>query len=333
MSNLDEIRKKLKALENKNSGNFNAEKGDSDMFAHWNMPDNGGTSLVRFLPDKDPDNVFFWVERQQIKLPFPGVAGEDEHKEVIVTVPCADMWGKNLCPITRETQPWWNDESLKNLASKYWKKRSYLMQGFVIEDGVDGKTPPNVIKRFVFNSSLFKIIKSTLLDPDMMNSPVHFDMGTNFRINKTKQGKWADYSTSVWARRETSLTEEQRHAIQTQGLHNLSDFLPKKPTDEELKIIYEMFEASVNGELYDPKKWGAHFKPYGMKEESGAQSRNNAPAAELAPAPSVNTAADNSPPFDMDPQPIAKAEVANTVSAPAQSAADILAALRARKSK
>ena len=31
-----------------------------------------------------------------------------------------------------------------------------------------------------------------------------------------------------------------------------------------------MFEASVNGELYDPAKWGNYYKPYGVEVPSTA---------------------------------------------------------------
>jgi len=47
-------------------------------------------------------------------------------------------------------------------------------------------------------------------------------------------------------------------------LYNLVDFLPKKPDDKTLKIIMEMFEASVEGEPYDIEKWGEYYTPYGI---------------------------------------------------------------------
>ena len=34
-------------------------------------------------------------------------------------------------------------------------------------------------------------------------------------------------------------------------MFNLGDFLPKKPGEVELKVMQEMFEASVDGEAYD----------------------------------------------------------------------------------
>jgi hypothetical protein len=85
----------------------------------------GTTATIRFLPDKDEKNTFFWVERQIIKLPFNGVKGDPNHKQVVVQVPCVEMYGDN-CPILAEVRPWYKDDTLKEMANKYWKKRSYL---------------------------------------------------------------------------------------------------------------------------------------------------------------------------------------------------------------
>ena len=81
----------------------------------------------------------------------------------------------------------------------------------------------------------------------------------DIRINKTSKGGYADYSTSKWSRRESALTETQNNAINTNGLYNLNDFLPKKPSEVELKVMKEMFEASVNGESYDAEKFGSYY--------------------------------------------------------------------------
>ena len=32
----------------------------------------------------------------------------------------------------------------------------------------------------------------------------------------------------------------------------------------------EMFEASVDGELYDPMRWANYYRPYGMDVPEGA---------------------------------------------------------------
>ena len=73
MATLAEIRAKLKASENKGSDN-NRTGGDNSIYAFWNLKE-GGESVLRFLPDGNTDNTFFWVERAMIKLPFAGIKG------------------------------------------------------------------------------------------------------------------------------------------------------------------------------------------------------------------------------------------------------------------
>ena len=94
------------------------------------------------------------------------------------------------------------------------------------------------------------------MDPDFPEIPTDYEAGTDFRIMKFTKGQYADYSTSNWVRRERSLNQEERDAINTNGLFNLNDFLPKKPGADELNAIFEMFEASVDGQLYDPDAFG-----------------------------------------------------------------------------
>jgi hypothetical protein len=208
-----------------------------------------------------------------IRLTFPGVVGGDQ-KPTTVQVPCMEMFGEN-CPVLTEVRPWFKDPSLEDMGRKYWKKRSYIFQGFVNENPLNEETPENPIRRFVIGPQIFNIIKSALMDPEMENLPTDYVNGTDFRLAKTTKGQYADYSTSKWARKETALTEEQLAAIDSNGLFNLNDFLPTKPSAEGVQAIAEMFQASVDGELYDPAKWGNFFKPYGLDTGTSTQSASS----------------------------------------------------------
>jgi len=50
-----------------------------------------------------------------------------------------------------------------------------------------------------------------------------------------------------------------------------------------LKVMKEMFEASVDGEPYDMERWGQYFKPAGMSQNTGDPNKT-APKAAPAPA-------------------------------------------------
>lgn len=293
---LDEIRKKLQAMDTRKGG-ANGFSADKTTYAHWNIAE-GTQSILRLLPDANEDNTFFWTERQLIKLPFPGIKGHDETKPVIVQVPCIEMWdGKNTCPILNEVRPMWKDKSLEDTARKYWVKKTYYAQGFVKQDGMgEQDAPANPIRKFIIGPQIFKIIQAALMDPDMENNPVDYISGTDFIVAKTSKGGYADYGTSKWARKESSLTPEQLAAIEEFGLVDLSTYLPKRPTAEQMAAMFEMFTASLDGELYDPAKWSKFYKPFGFDsapddEDGGEGKRNTRPAYTPRPAATPTVAA------------------------------------------
>ena len=270
MASLADIRARLAAQENKSTGN-NYPQSDGAIYPHWKM-DEGALASMRFLPDADSSNSFFWIERQVIKLPFNGVKGDINSKQVTVQVPCVEMFGEN-CPVLAEVRPWYKDETLKEMANKYWKKRSYIFQGFVRQNPMgDDTTPANPIRRFVISPQIFQ--------------------------------------------------------TEAHGLFNLADFLPKKPSEAELRVIKEMFEASVDGRPYDADKFGAYYRPYGVKAPEGT----SAPAAESTPAVAttpVATVSETVQPVAETPAPAVETPTqANPSSDKAQ---DILAMIRARQ--
>jgi hypothetical protein len=329
MASLAEIRARLAASEGKQQGG-NSTGGDNAIYPHWNMEE-GQSALLRFLPDGNTKNTFFWQERAMIRLPFNGVKGEMESKQVYVQVPCMEMW-QETCPVLTEVRTWFKDKSLEEMGRKYWKKRSYIFQGFVRENPIgDDKTPANPIRRFIIGPQIFATIKSALMDPELEELPTDLLRGLDFRISKTAKGGFADYSTSKWARKETALDEAEMAAIEQHGLFDLSTFLPKKPTDVELKVIKEMFEASVDGQPYDTERWGQYFRPAGVAAPAG--SADTAPAAESAPAPVAKAAPAPAPTSNFDDEDevaVASAPV-EAKPAAASNAQDILAMIRSRQ--
>ena len=328
MASLAEIRAKLAEQQNRSSGNSTGG-GDNAIYPHWNMQE-GKEAVVRFLPDGNADNTFFWVERAMIKLPFAGVKGESDNRNLIVQVPCVEMYNDGTtCPILSEVRPWFKDKSLEDMGRKYWKKRSYIFQGFINEDPIgEDSTPENPIRRFIIGPQIFQIIKGALMDPELEELPTDYMRGVDFRIKKTSKGGYADYSTSQWSRRERALSDEEKAAVDKHGLFNLNDFLPKKPGEVELKVMKEMFEASVDGEAYDMDRWGQYFRPAGMSQATGDPNKSaNAPAA---PAAETAPAATPAPAPEATPAPAAEAAPADGGDS-SNRAQDILAMIRNRQ--
>jgi hypothetical protein len=104
-------------------------------------------------------------------------------------------------------------------------------------------------------------------------------------------------------------------------LFNLNDFLPKKPGEVELKVMQEMFEASVDGEAFDMDRWGQYFRPAGMAARTGD------PVAPAATTPAPAPAPEAAPVVEEAPAAAPAAE-----AAPAEgNAQDILAMIRNRQ--
>jgi len=328
MASLAEIRAKLKSQEvNRSTSNTG---GDNAIYPHWNIAE-GSEAVIRFLPDRDETNTFFWTERNMIKLPFAGIKGQTDSRPVTVQVPCMEMYGKT-CPVLTEVRPWFKDKSMEDMGRKYWKKKSYIFQGFVTTNPLaEDTTPENPVRRFIIGPQIFNIIRGALMDPEMEEMPTDYMKGVDFRVTKTTKGGYADYSTSKWSRRERALDESERAAIDKHGLHNLGDFRPKEPTEAEVKIIKELFEKSVEGEAYDLEQYGQYFRPAGVAYQGKPQvavPTASAPAATpVAEAAPVSAPVTESAPA---PQPAAATAPAGDS---AKRAEDILKLIRSRQAK
>jgi hypothetical protein len=327
MASLAEIRAKLKEQENRASGGSNGPSGPNPIYPFWNMKE-GESSTLRFLPDGNADNTFFWAERLMIKLPFAGVKGETDSRPVQVQIPCMEMYGET-CNILNEVRGWFKDASLEDMGRKYWKKRSYVFQGFVTDNPLaDDQAPDNPVRRFIIGPQIFQIIKQALMDPDMEELPTDYTAGVDFRLNKSSKGGYADYSTSNWARRDRPLSDEEMNAVNTHGLFNLTDFLPKKPDETAQKVMQEMFEASVDGEAYDADRWSQYFRPAGMQARTGDP--------QVAASPQATAVSQSAP---VSPAPVAETPAPTPTPAPEAApeaasggdANDILAMIRARQ--
>ena len=163
------------------------------------------------------------------------------------------------------------------------------------------------------------------MDPDMNELPTDYTQGVDFRLTKASKGGYADYSTSTWARRERPLDETEYKAIETNGLFNLKDYLPKKPSEVEVGVIKKMFESSVDGEAYDMEAFGQYFRPAGVSARTGDPVKASTPTPKAeepkAEAPKVEAVAQTSAPAEAPAEP----------KADNNKAEDILAMIRNRQ--
>jgi len=91
-----------------------------------------------------------------------------------------------------------------------------------------------------------------------------------------------------------------------------------------------MFEASVDGEAYDPERFGQYFRAPGMSAPTGDPNKSantSAPAATPAPTPAPEPVAETV----AQPAPAATTESANEDKPSSERANDILAMIRNRQ--
>jgi len=238
-------------------------RADISVYPHWEIALNA-TATLRFLPDGNSDNPFFWVERDMIKLPFAGINGQPNIKALQVLVPCMQMYGEE-CPVLQEVQTWMKDPSLEDMARRYWKKRSYFYQGFVRESPfLESDSPVNPIRQFIIGPQIHSQVLNMLMHRDLLESPCDIERGMDFSIKKSDKNGYVNYDHSFWSFKESSLSKTEREAIDTYGLKDLGTRLPPKPTVDAVRVISDMFEASIDGDLYDSDRWSKYFSPYGL---------------------------------------------------------------------
>ena len=133
------------------------------------------------------------------------------------------------------------------------------------------------------------------------------------------------------------MSEVELEAIEKNGLFHLKDFLPKKPSATELEVIKDMFEASVDGQLYDTSKFGEYYRPYGI--DAPATGSTATPQSQPASQPAVSqpeaTAVPATPPKaeeDALPQPPSQSAT-TTEDGGKPKAEDILAMIRQKKTQ
>lgn len=262
--------------------------GDNAVFRHWDIPVDG-FCVLRFLPDGDDTNPFFWRHRFVRKIPFSGIVGRSDNKKVHVVTPAWNSDIEHMPPeyvISREADPiqdliktWWN-EGRQEEYRVYKRKETCIYQSFVRNSGgVEEEAPENPIRRNLLNTKLQKKVTTFIRSPDNEHNPCDFEQGVDFIVNKTQSGEFSVFDTSEFSRKVTPLTDEELEAIDKFGLFKLSDYLPKPPNAEESQAIQEMFEVSVAGGKYDPEAWGKFYKPYGVQLDTSTvhQVKKNTP--------------------------------------------------------
>jgi hypothetical protein len=225
----------------------------------------GSTTLVRFLPDRDSENALPWIETHTIRLPFGGIVNSehDSNNDTVCMVPAMSTWG-HKDKITESLKPLWNgNEDDRALAKIYYRKISYLMPALIVSSSITEKTEPESPLRLLkLGKQLHDTVKAGLMGAEFEWSPFGFEHGRDFKIIKTQQGTFANYSTSSFSFKERALSKIEREAVAKFGLLNLADFAGIEPDADVQAMIWEMFRASKEGAPFDNALWGNNFRAF-----------------------------------------------------------------------
>lgn len=228
-------------------------------------------ALVRVLPHRNEDMVPYET-KWNITLRFGGMVNSDnDHdNEVRCIVPSMKTWGMDDY-IIKTTSPYWRGtkDEQDNIARPYYHRPTHYVGCLVVSLPFTEDDPPeNPVRVIGMTRQLFGPFLAGLNNPDLEWAPWDYDQGRDFRITKTQQGGFPNYTTSQWSYRERALSDVERAAVDTHGLPDLTALIGPPPSDEQRAIIKEMFHASLAGEPYDNKRWGQHFRAFGSNVKS-----------------------------------------------------------------
>lgn len=264
----------ISAFSQKASGGGGGDQSWKLFYPFWKMPDDS-IAQFRFLPDLDEDNPLgFLVENLSHELTING-----ERKKV----GCLSMHGER-CPACDLSRKYY-DEKNEELGKKYYRKKSYIGEGIVVESPIE-HDQNQLVKLIEFGPKIFKQIQAAFQSGDLEQPPFELKGGYNFRIKKTKSGQYADYGTSNFAPKQSDLDDE---LIESMTLFDLKQYRTKAV---DAATMEAMLIADQTGQAFkdsdgDDDAAPAPSAPKPVANPVSAPAEDAAPAADSGSKMSV----------------------------------------------
>jgi len=198
------------------------------------------TVEFRFLPDLDEENPLgFIVENKYHELLING-----KKKRIA----CAKMYGES-CACCENSQKYY-DSGDEKMGKSFWRKIDYIVQGLIISTPFEYPiaAEDNPVRMLSLGPKLYKVIEAKIVKGDLEEMPYDMVNGYNFRINKTHQGEYADYTTSDFARKSTPIPEQFLANLE---MYDLKNFRYGHIEREQMEA---MIEAFLTGRSYEAEK-------------------------------------------------------------------------------
>jgi hypothetical protein len=241
----------------------------------------GTESIVRFVPDKNEDNQWFFLERDLHQIP---VNGE------IKKVPCLKMYGHASCPMCESSRLYYKKEGKQSATGKQlYRKRDWLSQVYVKKDALPVNAEANEnfegkVKAVVVTSQVYEAIDISLEDVD---EPPHlYKGGCDFIIRPTQDGNYRSYVRSRFAKSPSDLDDDIIDYIEA-SIVDLRTLLPAEPNIDDVNGYLNSF---LSGSDYTPSNDSqeTHESVSSTSDLLQATAPVQKPAAQAAPAAAVS---------------------------------------------
>jgi hypothetical protein len=235
---INALREAFKKKESEGSSEGNT--GFWDKFYPFYKMDFDETVEFRFLPDLDEENpIGFIVENKYHELLING-----KKKRIA----CLKMYGES-CPCCEHSKKYY-DEGDEKMGKTFWRKIDYIAQGVIISTPFEYpiKADENPVRMISIGPKLYKVIEAKIVKGDLDKMPYDMVDGYNFKIYKTHQGEYADYTTSDFARKSSGIPENLLTHLE---MYDLKKYRYGKIEREQMEA---MIEAFLTGRSYEEEK-------------------------------------------------------------------------------
>ena len=265
----------LKAAFAKRTSGNSENTGFWDKFYPFYKMGFGDIAHFRFLPDLDEENPW-------------GFVVENKYHELIINgkkkkLACLEMHGEECpcCQLSRE----YYDAGDEKMGKQFWRKLEYIAQGLVNSSPFEYpvKAGENPVRLISIGPKLFKKVETAIVSGEFDVPFYDLMQGCDFKIMKTQQGEWADYSNSEFARKSGPVSDAQ---LEHMELYNLKDYRYAKIERDQMDV---QIQAFLTGKTYEDKP-AAPEAPKPVPTISAAPApvaATPAPAAASEPAPAA----------------------------------------------
>lgn len=238
---------KLAALREKFSKQNTSQSNGSQYFPFFTAPFDS-TTQIRFVQDKNPNNPLDFL---QLKKTHTFMIGGKK-----TVIPCLSMYEDDngvphKCPACELSREYYKAGDKEN-GKLFYAAKSYIAQALIEATPVtktDGGSYEGELRLLDVSTTLYNIIKTAFGSGEDLEYIPYVQLDNNddptyaFRIKRTQNGEYANYTTSRFAAKPTIIKDELWEELKSKAI-DLSTILAKNPG---VKRMEDAMEAVLSG--------------------------------------------------------------------------------------